>query len=728
MKAQRYQIIFLSDSAVPTIYKSTPKNIQHAIPIRDRTLHAEKILKLFENAWMQSKINADERQVFSLPTRQGTYLEFKGAAGFDLSTKSLEDFQSGIRLRSIRKDELTKTTIATVYVPKGKEQRFLKKIREYALENTWQQGQRNSDIYSPSINDGTYLEIQGEFEYDFQKMSLEESYKGIRLLSAHNDNSTNTTVTTVFVPIRKKVRFLKKIRENAKEKLKILHEPKYQSLMDSIEDIRLAILESSFWQDAPGLRPDIQPVWCEVWLHGDNISIEESFRLLAESMSIKCGEGALRFPERTVMVLLATAKQLCDLIDACDYIAEFRRVKETARFILNLDNKDQAAWARDALARLHVIPNSNVSVCILDTGANNGHPLLAPVLADNDCHSYRKEWGRHDHDGHGTLMCGLAAYGDLQIALEDRRPIIIAHRLESVKILPPDDENDAKLYGHITTRSVSKTEIESPERIHINCMAITALDGRDCGRPSSWSAAIDALTSGYIDDEKRLFIISAGNVYGNEEWSGYPGTNQTNAIHDPAQAWNSITVGAYTEKVIIRDPTFAGYTPLAQVGELSPHSTTTLTWELNKWPVKPDIVLEGGNLAISPDGKFVSECDDLSLLSTCYQYNQRHFNSINATSAAAAQAAYMAARIQTQYPLAWPETVRGLMIHSAEWTPAMRRQFLTTEKKTDKRTLLRTCGYGVPDLKRAITCASNRLTLIAQETFSLSFRKIVKHK
>lgn len=78
----------------------------------------------------------------------------------------------------------------------------------------------------------------------------------------------------------------------------------------------------------------------------------------------------------------------------------------------------------------------------------------------------------------------------------------------------------------------------------------------------------------------------------------------------------------------------------------------------------------------------------------------------------------MAAIIQTSYPDAWPETVRGLMVHSAGWTDELKEQFNIKEnsKKSVYGNLLRICGYGVPDLERALYCAGNSLTLIAQET------------
>ncbi|MFA7174526.1 MAG: S8 family serine peptidase [Kiritimatiellia bacterium] len=216
----------------------------------------------------------------------------------------------------------------------------------------------------------------------------------------------------------------------------------------------------------------------------------------------------------------------------------------------------------------------------------------------------------------------------------------------------------------------------------------------------------------------HLLVISAGNVRDQNDWKNYPAANITNEIHDPGQSWNALTVGAYTEKVQIVDPFLRSYVPIAGHGELSPHSTTSVTWPVNKWPVKPEIVFEGGNVAKGPnDSIFLSE--DLALVSTCHKPHKAQFAPFNATSAASAQAAWMAAQIQSMYPEAWPETIRALMVHTAEWTDALKRQFLPSAAsctKSDYARLLRICGYGVPGLERALHCARNSLTLIKQST------------
>jgi hypothetical protein len=87
----------------------------------------------------------------------------------------------------------------------------------------------------------------------------------------------------------------------------------------------------------------------------------------------------------------------------------------------------------------------------------------------------------------------------------------------------------------------------------------------------------------------------------------------------------------------------------------------------------------------------------------------------NATSAATAQAAQLAASILAEYPSLWPETVRALIVHSAEWTPAMRRRFQQASGRQAVVALHRRYGMGVPDLARATRSATDALTLVAQD-------------
>lgn len=211
----------------------------------------------------------------------------------------------------------------------------------------------------------------------------------------------------------------------------------------------------------------------------------------------------------------------------------------------------------------------------------------------------------------------------------------------------------------------------------------------------------------------RLIVVSGGNVDKPEAWQNYPDSNTTDSIHDPGQAWNILTVGAYTEKVHITEPDTENFSPVAKAGGVSPFSATSATWQ-KPWPLKPDVVFEGGNVAMDSIGPV--NMHSLNLLTAYHDITSRLLTTTNATSAATALCSRMAAQLMAQYPSLWPETVRALIVHSAEWTPQMRADFLDRQERSkDYGYLVRHCGFGVPNLERALWSAANSLTLIVQD-------------
>ena len=311
-------------------------------------------------------------------------------------------------------------------------------------------------------------------------------------------------------------------------------------------------------------------------------------------------------------------------------------------------------------------------------------------------------------------MAGVALFGSrLAELLAGNETVELRHRIESVKVLPPPPRrnDEPRLYGHITAQAIGRVEITAPVRNRSFCMAITT-DGKDRGRPSSWSGVIDQLCAGITDENPRLFFISAGNTDPNQRHL-YPDSNDRDNVHDPAQAWNAITVGASTDRVMFDQNQFPGYVPIAkEPGDLSPSSTTSLSWERTR-PYKPDIVMEGGNQIVVPGTATVMDPDDMTILTTAHATTGRLLVDLRDTSAATAQAARIAAILQAEYPMFWPETIRALLIHSAEWTKPMKRAF--GKNKNDAAKRLRRYGYGIPSLDRARYSASDSLTLIVQQ-------------
>jgi len=588
-----------------------------------------------------------------------------------------------------------------------------------SLENAWQTAIDRQAV-AHSDRHGVYLEFSSEPGFDLALKSLEYRGANIKLLNIKNqgEEDEKRTLATVFVPHDKSAHFLRKVTAYAEEnnlpKKDGTTTPKNATLIESIGDVRAAILESSFWQDSPDRIPGETADWVEAWLSTEDTGDVESFIGLCNQRNIQVGHGRLTFPERSVLLICANRNQLQELIELSDSIAEFRAGREVATFFIEEENKDQVAWVDDLLDRCEFARDGQIAVLVLDHGVNNGHRLLEPLLQDNDCHAVEAGWGTQDDHGHGTLMAGTVAYGDLLDKVEGRELYVVNHVVESAKILPPPpEENPKRLWAHYTAQGVYLAEIQAPDRTRIICMAVNSDDEPSRGRPTSWSGQIDELASGYNDDTRRLIILSAGNVEEPDDWLGFPETNLVCEVQDPAQAWNALTVGAFTNLTRITDPTLASYSPIAEAGNLSPFSSTSCNWPDRKWPIKPEVLFEGGNVARGPNDS-IFDSDDLKLLSTYHAPHVAQFAAFNATSAASAQAAWMAARIQAAYPAAWPETVRALIVHSAEWTDAQKRTFRRSTSKTDHYWLTKVCGYGVPNLERALSCAANSLSLIAE--------------
>jgi Subtilase family len=594
------------------------------------------------------------------------------------------------------------------------------------LIRAWEQARQEADervAVSTPARSGTYIEFQSAPGFELKFESLEQRGSGIRLLnvrSTTDENGREIQLATIYIPFGKE-RILANKVDRYLEDARADKKARNTKLIESIEELKTAVLQS-FWYDPTALLPDEdQKVWCEVWLRvgDDSDQVIAKFFELCGLLNLETRDTRLSFPEREVVMVKASRDDLTSILNSSDHLAEFRRAKETAAFWAGLPNADQAEWVAQLAAQLSADSESNCFACIIDTGANNGHPLLAPLLEDVDCHTVHQPWGTSDTDGHGTLMGGTVAFGDrLGDLLQSAQPIHLPFRLESSKLIPSSGHrSDGRLYGERTAQAISRAELQRENARRAFCLAITSEDGRDRGRPSSWSGAIDQLAAAIDGGPRRLLIISAGNVADPAEWKDYPNPNLTNTVHDPAQAWNALTVGAITYKDRIEDEDLAFiYSPIARAGELSPYSSTSATWE-SKWPNKPDIVLEGGNAA-TDSTNFTTELDDLSLLSLNHNPQDALLKSTAMTSAATGLATEMACRLMAQYPDAWPETIRALLVHSASWPDRLKSQFevVGNSEKANIERMLRICGYGVPDFNRALESARNSLTLISQET------------
>ena len=590
-----------------------------------------------------------------------------------------------------------------------------------AIGTAVQQARQNLAARDQNVAEGEagfYLEFEIPASERAAVEGLENKPAAIELVAVRPIGEGDEVVSaTVFVPERSAEFFANKVNAYRDENTKT-GKPKNEALVARIEDVRLAAVRSLF-TDNMALFPQAgQPAWWEVWVRDGRLG---TFRQVAQRLGVAVKNHAISFPERDVVLALANEATMARLVDNTDAVAELRLAKDTPTLFLEMGSIEQADWAGNLVDRVEPADALAPAVCLLDSGATRAHPLIEPGLDAADQHTYNEAWGVGDSaywNGHGTSMSGVALYGDLEAALSHGNPVELRHRLETVKILPPAGHNDPELYGAITRAAIGKAEDYAPHRRRVFCMAVTSEIGLGRGRPSSWSAAVDQLCYGG-GDRRRLMVLAAGNLRGDIAAAEYPDRNDLEEVESPAQAWNPLVFGAYTDKITITHSDYNGWEALAPAGDLSPASRTSGIWD-RQWPVRPDIVFEGGNFAhdgINP----ASAIDDLQLVTTHYRPQLRLFETFGDTSAAAALGANLCAGILAARPQLWPETVRGLAIHSAEWTPAMRAQ-IDAAPQAQKAGMLRRYGWGVPDLARAVLSATDDATLMVEDAL-LPFRK-----
>jgi Subtilase family len=574
---------------------------------------------------------------------------------------------------------------------------------------------RPTDPRVPVIG-AAILEVELRRGTDADHLETKEIRVGAAKANARNDRTV-----AVIIPDGARAAFEKILEDYRTGPLTKKGNPPQKAKVEAIDAFRQARLET-FWTDDPKALPtDPQhQMWWGLWcFEGAEATIEDVCARLGVRAANK--DRRLYFPEVVVIPVLATRATIELMLFATGMIAELRRATDNPTFFTDEVKGEQHAWT-GALAERITWPGADApAVCVFDTGVNRAHALIEPALSENDLQAIDKAWGGEDHsaDGHGTSMAGLVLHGDLTAVLADASKRELRHRLESVKVLPPRgfDANEPASYGVLTQAAVALPEITAPERRRVYCMAVSNLDVSG-STPSSWSAAIDQAASGAMiadedDSPKRLLVVAAGNIEAQIEYARILPQDDF-PIEDPAQAWNALTIGGYTDLVEVRDRGYETWSPMAAAGDLSPFSRTSVTWPQGRSPFKPELVMESGNRAVNPGKTEALTVDSLSLLSTGGDMARSPLVPFNATSAAAAQGARLAAQIAADHPDYWPETIRALMVHSAEWTEPMRKALEDTGGKKENYERIRRFGYGVPDYDRATASAKNHLALVAQ--------------
>lgn len=583
---------------------------------------------------------------------------------------------------------------------------------------------------------GTFIVLEGEGAAHPLKIDSLNSYTGGRtrkpkwlLLSVRGGEGEEPETAIVWVSDLYRSHFLKLFEDYLDEEKKSPKgHPRNQTLVANISRIRQAVLDDLWTSD--GEPPRRGTDWWELWLDGNSSHASDIDQFVA-AHRLQARKSAFRIGDRLIVWIQASWEQLQTLPFTSVPLTEIRR-PEFIDTVEDISLDEQTEYVEDLASRIDHAPDDAPAVCHLDTGVLRGHTLLEGSFASTDLHSVFGGTGADTHpNGHGTSMAGLALYGNLEPLPRSNATISLRHRLESVRMQPAPGELqiDPLDYSTATVSAVALPEATRGDRRRAFCLTLSTEPDQP-GEPTLWSAAVDALAAGSDivrdgeelqllstpdPDSSRLIVVAAGNV------SKYELDHHTNSVNtpiqDPAQSWNALTVGAYTDLTQLPShPQYAGWQAVAQAGDISPHTTTSLYFNRTRWPIKPDICMEGGNVLSDGAGFYEDRLPTLSLRSTGHQ-NDVALTSANATSAATAQASRLATLAMERYPSYWPETVRGLLTHSAEWTDPMVQQLNFEQGKGARQTLLRQFGWGVPSEDAVLNSARGAVTLITQDSF-----------
>jgi hypothetical protein len=219
------------------------------------------------------------------------------------------------------------------------------------------------------------------------------------------------TYATVFVPdgalpklekmLQDYISYRKDINGNARDN---------RPLFDTIRSLKKATLQALWTDTVPMPMLDTEIMCWEVWLstRTNREKQREAFTETARKLNIEVSENYFEFRERTVLLIRATKGQLEQSIELLNNIAELRKAKTAADFFTELSNQEQKQWLDDLLPRIEYENSADNTpfICILDTGVNSAHPLLANALVEKDLFTINKAWGANDLVGHGTGISG----------------------------------------------------------------------------------------------------------------------------------------------------------------------------------------------------------------------------------------------------------------------------------------------------------------------------------
>ena len=351
-------------------------------------------------------------------------------------------------------------------------------------------------------------------------------------------------------------------------------------------------------------------------------------------------------------------------------------------------------------------PDSNSPiVCVIDSGIQEQHILLAPALLSSLSRNYVSYENTTSDKviggGHGTKVAGAILFGnDIPSSGIYQPPcfLVNARILDSANFLPfnlyPPElmEQIANDFDNVRIFNMSVASSWACRSIHI----------------SAWAAMIDKL----IHERKILFLLACGNISmtsGNPQRPGitdhlqagrnYPDylLEASSRVSNPSQSLLALTIGSVCIKEF-EDLDRISFGKRDYVSSFSRSGP-------GMWGcIKPDVVEYGGDYLIQKNGVLITQHNDTSTHIVKTGANRTGYSV--GTSFSTPKVSHIIAHLAKKFPNDSTLLYKALVVQSAR-LPEHVFHNPTNEA-------LRVLGYGIPDIKRALDNNSYRITFVVE--------------
>lgn len=418
-------------------------------------------------------------------------------------------------------------------------------------------------------------------------------------------------------------------------------------------------------------------------------------------------------PSITVMRILSSGETLCRILG----IAEVAYIDRPSK--LEVDVSDFVEMEQSNVPDI-LPPDSDAPVVgIMDSGVNE-HPFIADAIVKLT--SFPEEIGTFDFKGHGTMVAGVTAFGDLR-DIENREQIKPSVRLASARLLYGDSEHHDKQMTLPTQTDTAIRSLHHDLGCRIFVISLANIDEENSiGRVGIWAATLDELAR----ELDVLILVSAGNrtprhfdpddpARFEETETEYPGylLEAENLIFEPAGACNVITVGALANGRGVgenhsRD---AHMRPLTEKFDPAPF---TRRGPGGGGVCKPDFVDIGGTAVFDATAvrlRSAPEIPEAGIITLHYEYGKQLLTSSKGTSVAAPMLANKVADLIRVFPNATANLVRALLAN-ASTVPAQCTSRLAGMNEEERKLIH---GNGIVHIQNALSSNLDRIVLYTED-------------